>query len=344
MSRENDLVSKRKPYYSIQENLQSYLRENKKQFAIPLAYSDLLNAHEQIPIYDAQEEDTLWRMMLYPSYEVDRIHNSLKEIYAQLKMDGDTTFVAHLYIDRIDYCLFGNSKPFRIKIVNQFNDNHDYFYIKTADSSRIFGLELEDLLSPNRLNFIVDENAKTLVEEHIIGIPGDMFIEEYLHKPTINRVRLAKEFVKFNERCFIRLLGDMRSYNYVVDITPDFDQEQYRVRAIDFDQQCYEGKRNIYRPQFFKENNPIVEFVIENFNGETMVQYQSEERVLMAKRYLSEKEQVNTVINCMKTSPFEPSKLQQLKKELGEFHKTTAFQANQNMGDILETQIKIMLN
>ena len=70
----------------------------------------------------------------------------------------------------------------------------------------------------------------------------------------MNKVRLAKEFIKFNERCFVKLLGDMRSYNYVIDVTPDFDAVQYRVRAIDFDQHAFEGRKKMYLPQFFKEN------------------------------------------------------------------------------------------
>jgi hypothetical protein len=50
--------------------------------------------------------------------------------------------------------------------------------------------------------------------------------------------QIAKEFV--NERCMIRLLGDMRAYNYVIVPIHDFDQVVYRIRPIDFDQQCYE--------------------------------------------------------------------------------------------------------
>ena len=57
----------------------------------------------------------------------------------------------------------------------------------------------------------------------------------------------------------IRLLGDMRSYNYVIVPIHDFDHVVYRIRAIDFDQQSYEGKFNVYRPQFFKENFKMVE-------------------------------------------------------------------------------------
>ena len=96
----------------------------------------------------------------------------------------------------------------------------------------------------------------TLIEEHIIGIPEDIFIEQNLDKLSIqDQKALAKEFVKFNERCFIRLLADMRSYNYVIVITQDFD----RIRAIDFDQQSYEGNPKVYKPQFLKENNALVD-------------------------------------------------------------------------------------
>ena len=103
--------------------------------------------------------------------------------------------------------------------MNRFNDNYDHFYVKISDANRIFGLELEHVLSPNRITYMIQ--GETLIEEHIAGIPGDVFIKDWLDREEGNEVRIAKEFVKFSERSFIRLLGDLRSYNYVVDITPD---------------------------------------------------------------------------------------------------------------------------
>ena len=38
-------------------------------------------------------------------------------------------------------------------------DNFDYFYIKNADASRIYGLELEHLLSPNKLSYVVNKEG-----------------------------------------------------------------------------------------------------------------------------------------------------------------------------------------
>ena len=52
--------------------------------------------------------------------------------------------------------------------------------MKVPDATRVYGLELEDVLSPNRISYLVDEH--TLVEEHITGIPGDVFAQEHLHR------------------------------------------------------------------------------------------------------------------------------------------------------------------
>ena len=83
-----------------------------------------------------------------------------------------------------------------------------------------------------------------------------------------------------------RLLGDMRAYNYVVEMTPDFEQNQYRVRAIDFDQQSYEGRKSFYLPQFFKNNLPVVKVTRSRLiNLETSNQYQKEERTLIKRRF-----------------------------------------------------------
>ena len=95
--------------------------------SIPLKYTDLLNTHERLPLLDDNGVDTLWQIMLYTNTETDYLHRALKHLYALLKMNGDMSFTHHLYIERIDFCTFGNSKPFLKKIVNQFNDNYDYF-------------------------------------------------------------------------------------------------------------------------------------------------------------------------------------------------------------------------
>jgi hypothetical protein len=242
-------------------------------------------------------------------------------------------------VARVDYCTFGNSHPFRIRIVNKFNDNYDHYYIKIADASRVYGLELEHILSPNRITFFTCDN--TLVEEHIPGIPGDVFIQQMMDSPETNKIRLAKEFVKFNERCFVRLLGDMRSYNFVIDITPDIEDYQYRIRCIDFDQQSYEGRKNLYLPQFFKENFAFVELCLSHLNKESIEQYQFEERTLITFRMASSRYRIKELLDIMGTDEIStPQKIEQLKNELSEHLNSSVFSKCKSMGDIVKTHMK----
>ena len=259
-----------------------------------------------------------------------------------MKTDGDVAVLDHLSVARIDYCTFGNTRPFRIRIINRLNDNYDHFYIKRADASRVYGLELENLVSPNQFAYFLNQDA--LIEEHIAGIPGDDFIKKNLDDIEFNQIRMAKEFIKFNERCFVRLLGDMRSYNYVVDITPDIEGSQFRIRAIDFDQQSYEGRKSFYLPQYFKDNNPIIFLGIKHMKPETVSQYQLEERSLIATRVKTTRDRLRELFKIMIQDEISSrEKMAQLKDELGAHHKTHAFRNCQSMGEIVRTNFELLL-
>jgi hypothetical protein len=335
------IITKKKIIYSVNEELHAYLRENRREIDLPVSYADLKHFSGSIAERDKKGHDTLWESALYPPNEIVHIHEGLKQIYSILKTGGDTSVHTHLHVERIDYCTFGNSNPFRIKIVNDFNDNYDYFYIKQADASRVYGLELEHILSPARINYFVSRH--TLVEEHIAGIPGDMFLSFYLNNTEFNKVRIAKEFVKFNERCFVRLLGDMRSYNYVFDITPDFEEVQFRIRAIDFDQQSYEGKKTLYLPQFFKENAVLVQLTLELLTAETIKQYQKEERTLIARRSISAHHRLSHLIDVMDRDVISPKeKVMQLREELAAHYGNKSFLDCLSMGEIVRNSLRII--
>lgn len=330
---------KRKPAYKVNKKLYKYLMEYSREMELPVLYSDLLNFTQGFPVYDSEGKDSLWETVIYSQTDTQEMNEGLKRIYSMLLSDGDTTSLMHLSIDRIDYCTFGNSKPFRIKVINKINDNYDYFYVKQADASRIYGLELEHILSPNKINYLIYKN--TLIEEHIIGIPGDQFIEYNLKRKLHNKVRLAKEFIKFNERCYIRLLGDMRSYNYVVTVTPDFDQDQYRIRAIDFDQQSYEGRRSFYYPHYFKENLAFVKMGMDCLTVESVEQYQREERSFIAKRIKNERRQLKKLISIMEKDTIStPEKLKALRNEIAKKEKNSIFKTAKSMGHL----VRLMLN
>jgi hypothetical protein len=339
---EADKPSRKKPIFPVNEPLRAYLKHHGREIKLPVAYRDLIHFTYSIPLKDKNGKDTLWEKVMYDMREWEFIRDGLVKIYAILKTEGDLSFTKHLDVARIDYCTFGNSNPFRIRIVNKFNDNYDHYYIKMADASRVYGLELEHILSPNRITFLTHHN--TLVEEHIPGIPGDVFIKNYLEDPGTNKIRFAKEFVKFNERCFVRLLGDMRSYNFVVDITPDIEDVQYRIRAIDFDQQSYEGRKNLYLPQFFKENALLVDLATRHLNKDSIEQYQMEERTMMALRLASYRHRVLEVMNLMcRDNISTPEKTNQLKMELMDYSGNGAFKKMQSMGQVVKLHLKQML-
>ncbi|MBS1934629.1 MAG: hypothetical protein JST96_11560 [Bacteroidetes bacterium] len=336
---ETNKPSKKKPIFPVNDRLRNYLKNHGREIKLPVSYRDLLHFTYSVPLKDKHGKETLWETAVYDMKHWDFIREGLVKMYATLKTEGDLSFVGHLDVARIDFCSFANSMPFRIRIVNKFNDNYDHYYVKQADATRVYGLELEHLLSPNRITYLTHLN--TLVEEHIPGIPGDVFIQNYLEDSSTNKIRLAKEFVKFNERCFVRLLGDMRSYNFVVDITPDIEDFQYRIRAIDFDQQSYEGRKNLYLPQFFKENLPFVELAIKHLNKNSVEQYQMEERTMMAFRVASSRFRLMELLNIMskdKISP--PEKLLQLKTSLAEYFKAPIFNKCASMGQLVKRQLK----
>ena len=333
-------ISKKKVPFKISSDLRGYLAEQGREVKT-VDYKDLLRYVNSIALINSHGDDTLWETVFYSQAEMAEIHNSLKHVYSNLKADGDVSVIQHLYIDRIDICPFGNSKPFRIRIVNQMNDNFDYFYVKNADASRIYGLELEHILSPNRINYMVD--GDTLVEEHIAGVPGDQFIKDYLIPGNLNEVRVAKEFVKFNERCFVRLLGDMHSSNFVIDITPDFEEVHYRIRAIDFDQQSFEGRKAVYMPQYFKQNNAFIEIGMKHMTTESVLQYQLEERSLILSR-IKAATRLSSLLKAMRKDRISLDKnVLQLRKELSSHFNNPRYLKCNTMGEIVTLNLETLV-
>ena len=336
------MISRRKERYPVSPSLMQYLHHFGRYADVPLVYDDLLRFTASMPYENPSGQETLWLSVAYSPEVMAELQPKLTNIYAQLKIGGDLSSAKHLAVERVDYGDFGNSRPFRIRFVNQFNGNADHYYVKYADASRIYGLELEHILSPFRMSYLVREN--TLIEEHIAGIPGDIFIADYLGREDLNKVRVAKEFVKFAERCYLRLLGDMRAVNYVVDITPDFEEVQYRVRPVDFDQQTYEPALEVYRPHLFPDNKPVDELVRAHLNIPTIVQYRQEERSQTARRIQAEERRYQALMSTLRKTPIAPEEhVAALAAALDEYHHCSSFGGSANMGDLLVNHLDRIL-
>lgn len=332
------LISRKKEIFTVNTEFDRYLRSFGRGNRLDFDYDDLLCFNDSFPLYDKDGNDTLWLTIQYePSMRRD-IDRALLKIYAFLRAGGDLSMMRHLVVERVDLCLYGNTKPFRVRISNPYNDNFDTFYIKQADASRIYGLELEHILSPNRLNYFYYDG--TLVEDHINGIPGDIFREHYLDAPRTNKIRLSKEFVKFNERCLIMLLGDMHASNFVVDVTLDHESDFYRIRAIDFDQQSYDGQIKVYLPQFFPENSRFVKYALDNLDKDTIKQYQKEEQSLIKTRVNLSSSRINSLLECMKKDKIAPfENVQSLRSGLADHYKDPSFEKAMSMGELVERSL-----
>ena len=155
MAGNKKLISKKKPFFNISKKLKDFLKTHDRWIDDVISYDDLLRFSDSVNLYDKKNRDTLWIRLIFNESERQEIDNNLKIIYTLLHSDGNPSSIPYLSIDSVDYCTFGNSKPFRIKIRNIVNDNFTYFYVKKTDASRVYGIEFEHMLSPRNLNFLV---------------------------------------------------------------------------------------------------------------------------------------------------------------------------------------------
>ncbi len=337
LSKDNDRPLMQKEVYPVSNQLQQYLQLFKRDIELPIAYSDLFHYQYTNAIKDENGKHTHWENVLYEPTILAAINSKLIATYQLLNQQPSADY----RIAAIDFCEFANSMPFRISLINNADNSINYFYIKAADASRIYGLELEQLLSPNQTNFLYHKN--TLVETHIDGIPGDEFLLTVNQLSDNEQALIAVEFIRFNERCFVRLLGDMRSYNFVV-LQNETDVNPFRIKAIDFDQQCYEGKLNLYLPQFYKENLLFVELSVAMLDKNRIEKIRQDERKKLASFYVANQQQLELLMNTMlKEEISENYKVVILRKELNAYHHVYHFTPCKTMGAIVQQQIKQLL-
>lgn len=341
-SKESYRPMMQKDAFPVNDSFQAYLEHYGRDVEIPILYTDLVNYSYADSLKDKRGKWTHWESAVYEPGQKETLRKALIETYIILKNKSIWAPERNFDIERIDFCEYGNSIPFRIKITDRDKGRHDFFYVKQADASRIYGLELEHLLTHNPINYFCHQN--TLVEEHIDGIPGDLFLLQEMQLTIKDKIAISKAFVQFNESCFARLLGDMRSYNFVVNPIVINGHIEYRMRAIDFDQQCYEGRKNFYLPQFYKENVEYVELVLQHLTEDEIKATQQIEFNSMAARIIMYRRQLMQLVNTIiKDDISENYKINTLRNELNQHFETTRFSKCKTMGSIVKQQLKQVL-
>ena len=342
ISKDSDRPLMQKELYAVSGPLQQYLEKYRRDIELPINYSELFHYSHTNSIKDVTGKPTHWENVVYEKALFTELKPKLLSVYSLLNQQENIP-ASHLQIQAVDFCEYANSMPFRTTVINTKNDQADFFYIKSADASRIYGLELEQLVSPNPTNFFYHQ--QTLVEAHIDGIAGDVFLQQADNLTQQEQLLLAEEFVRFNERCFTRLLGDMRSYNFVVVKNVEASGINFRIRAIDFDQQCYEGRMNLYLPQFYKENYDFVQLTTTLLNNELIEQIRLSESRAMAKLAIKNSRRLSAFLQAMSNEELsENYKIISLRKELGTVFHTHRYSNCKTMGAIVKQQLKQMLH
>src|SRR5690606_2528358 len=147
----------------------------------------------------------------------------------------------------------------------------------------------------------------------------------------------------FNERCMIRLIGDMRSYNHVIIPVHDVDNVIFKISAIDFDQKSYEGNFKVYKPQFFNENDMMVHMVEQRLKPASIGQYKKDERSLLAKRILTSRKRLKALLRCMVNDHITSKEnLEELKMELYNYTLDMKFKRCRSMGQVLRVALEFV--
>jgi len=88
----------------------------------------------------------------------------------------------------------------------------------------------------------------------------------------------------------------------------------------------------------------VVEMCARLLKPETLRQYQTEERALMARRARAERYRLRDLLDVMRQHDLAPpEKVEQLKAELNRYHHTEAFDKCDSMGDIVRQNLWLML-
>jgi hypothetical protein len=122
-----NIPSKKKPAFPVGAALSRYLKKYNRAAELPVRYEDLLRHDFSIPLRNERKQDTLWETVHHAPSEQQELYRGLTYIYSLIKAGGDLGILNHLTVARIDYCTFGNTKPFRVRIINRLNDNYDHF-------------------------------------------------------------------------------------------------------------------------------------------------------------------------------------------------------------------------
>ncbi|MEY4088328.1 MAG: hypothetical protein RJB55_599, partial [Verrucomicrobiota bacterium] len=103
----------------------------------------------------------------------------------------------------------------------------------------------------------------------------------------------------------------------------------------------YDGRRNFYLPQFFKDNAPLVQFCTRHLRIETANQYQREEQTLLLQRAALASERLGLLLHGMEGDPIAPrEKVVSLREALAEHYRRADYLRCESMGALIRENLE----
>ena len=93
---EEKLISKKKPFFSISNELSLFLKKYDRWMDTSICYDDLLRFSGSVTVYDKNDDDTLWVRVYYSDSDRVEIDFNLKTIYTSLHSDGNILSLIHI--------------------------------------------------------------------------------------------------------------------------------------------------------------------------------------------------------------------------------------------------------
>ncbi|MCZ2152791.1 MAG: hypothetical protein LC114_02635 [Bryobacterales bacterium] len=103
--------------FPIRHDLHAY--QYRRERNLPVSY-ERLRFHRSGALMGADGKPILWESVVYDRLEMEALSEDLADLCPAPRMA--ISFMRHLYVDRVDFRV-RQLAPFRIRIVNAFNDN-----------------------------------------------------------------------------------------------------------------------------------------------------------------------------------------------------------------------------
>jgi len=231
---------------------------------------------------------------------------------------------------------YGRTCPLRVKVFFS-NDFEKTFYAKILDEKRLFGIELENMLSPYKYEYSASGGG--IYEDEVPGIE-----QSRINSDTKRDNAYLEELAKLDYRAFVMLLGDLNPnenpHNCLVTKEFSGDSYTYNVRPIDFD--------GLFEIKDFQRDLVLSGRREEAANSIGKDRYhilRSFEKESMRKKYCQYYERINELLDIVGSSDTCNREVRRLGGLLDEYYRdqNADFKNSKNMGDLFGKHIRLQI-